>query len=615
MERPNRFIAQAEPEDKTLLPAGEKSVRAHVKNTGRCAELLVPGARVYLERVGQEGDTALRKTEFDLIAVEKAGRIINMDSQCPNRVVEEWLRGGGLYEDVVSVRPEYTYGSSRFDFLLERKEKKVLIEVKGVTLERDSILLFPDAPSERAVRHLEELRRAVLAGYEACLIFLIQMKGADCFIPNAGMHPLFSDALHRAVEAGVRVLAYDCEVTADEITMGEPVPVQPGISKPLLLWYNANKRRLPWREAPEPYRVWVSEIMLQQTRVEAVKPYYAGFMETFPNIAALAAAPEEKLLKLWEGLGYYSRARNLHRAALMIMEKYGGRMPETFTELCKLPGIGSYTAGAIASIAFGQAVPAVDGNVLRVLARLQMYAGSVKEPAVKRRAEKILQELIPPDAPGDFNQALMELGACICIPSGQPRCDECPLAGVCLAHKEGRETEFPPRVSGKARRVEKLTVLIVRDAQNVAIRKRDAKGLLGGMYEFPSLQGHRTAEEVERYLKDKGISPLRILPLSPSRHIFTHREWDMWGYAVRADELRPDEPEADELGPVEPEADGQGGNKPGSGEEALDWLFVEPELAGERYPIPSAFGAYTSYLDILQGNGRFKAEQTEGGTD
>ena len=357
------------------------------------------------------------------------------------------------------------------------------------------------------------------------------------------------------------------------------------IPKPLLKWYDNNRRILPWREQPTPYRVWVSEIMLQQTRVEAVKPYFQRFMDTLPDIAALAEAPEETLLKLWEGLGYYNRARNLQKAAQAIMAEYGGRMPDSREELLKLPGIGSYTAGAVASIAYGRAVPAVDGNVLRVISRYRADGRDMLNDKVRKSVEEDLKAVMPKDRPGDFNQALMELGAIVCIPNGAPKCGECPWEASCKAHIEGRETEFPKKAAKKARSIEKKTILVIQDAMRAAIRKRPAKGMLAGMYEFPSEEGHLSQEEVLALLKEKGLHPLRIQKLPDSRHVFTHREWDMIGYAVRVDELEP-----------------VGGTQEGL-------LFIEPSLTEKEYPIPSAYAAYTGYLQIRLGNDKFEEKK------
>ena len=296
IDRPNRFIAHVEIE-------GEEQV-VHVKNTGRCKELLVPGAVVYL----QQSNNSARSTAYDLIAVKKGNRIINMDSQIPNKVVAEWLEKGTFFHDLVSLRPETTYGNSRFDFYAETKTEKVFIEVKGVTLEEDGVVRFPDAPSERALKHVEELIKAREDGYRAILFFVVQMKNAKWFGPNMDTQPEFGEALVRAAKAGVEIYAYDCKVSPDSITMNKSVPIALSsenlkeffrkdklllIQKPLLKLYDTSKRTLPWREEPTPYHVWVSEIMLQQTRVEAVKPYYHRFMEALPDTASLANAKEE----------------------------------------------------------------------------------------------------------------------------------------------------------------------------------------------------------------------------------------------------------------------------------------------------------------------------------
>lgn len=591
LERPNRFIARVEINGRTET--------VHVKNTGRCRELLVSGTKVYLEK----SENPRRSTVYDLIAVEKGRRIINIDSQAPNKAVGEWLLTSGFFPDVTLVQPETKYGNSRFDFYVETEREKIFIEVKGVTLEDDGVVCFPDAPSDRAVKHVGELVEAKQNGYRVFVLFVIQMEQVRYFTPNRRMHPEFAEALCQAFEAGVEILAYDCRVTADSMAINRPVPVMLGeffanvketfsfntlfnIPKQLLLWYDKNKRVLPWREDPTPYRVWVSEIMLQQTRVEAAKPYFERFMSALPDIASLAAAPEEDLLKLWEGLGYYNRVRNLQEAARQIQQDYGGRMPDTYEELLKLKGIGSYTAGAIISIAYGKAVPAVDGNVLRVLARLRQDERLITDPKVKMAVENDLWQIIPVDRPGDFNQALMELGACVCIPNGAPLCENCPLSRLCAAHLTGREMEYPRKAEKKPRQIENRTVLIVRDENKVAIRKRSGKGLLAGMYELPSLSGFRTAEEVTSYLAAGGIKVLRIQPLEDAKHIFTHKEWRMKGYMVRVDELDPGQP----------------------GEEVRDWLYIEPEETRDRYPIPSAFGAYAKYLRIRLGKERHEED-------
>lgn len=593
LERPNRFIAYVE--------LNGKREKVHVKNTGRCRELLIPGARVWLEK----SDNAERSTAYDLIAVEKGGRIINMDSQAPNKVVGEWLQTKAFFPDLTLVRPETVYGNSRFDFYVETEGEKIFIEVKGVTLEEDGEVRFPDAPSDRAVKHVEELIAAKNHGYRVFVMFVIQMEGAKYFTPNRDTHPEFAEALCRAAAAGVEIMAYDCRVEPGSLTLNCPVPVVlypsrfgessddvkktlrlAAIPKPLLEWYDKNRRILPWREEPAPYRVWVSEIMLQQTRVEAVKPYFSRFMDALPDIKALAEADEEQLLKLWEGLGYYNRVRNLQKAAIQIERDYGGRMPEEYEELLKLTGIGSYTAGAIASIAYGKRKAAVDGNVLRVVSRVRADGRFVTDLKVRQETEQELEEIMPEGRPGDFNQAMMEIGACVCIPNGAPLCDICPLSNICLAHAQGSETEFPKKEGKKPRKLQEMTVLVIRDENKAAIRKRKEKGLLAGMYEFPMLEGFRTAEEVTAFLADNGIRVLRVQPLEDAKHIFTHREWHMKGYMVRVDELEHGCP----------------------GEAVKDWLYIEPSETRERYPIPSAFAAYTKYLSIKLGKDRYEED-------
>ena len=255
IDRPNRFIAYVE--------CAGRTETVHVKNTGRCAELLQPEVPVYI----QKSDNPERKTGWDLIAVEKGDRLINMDSQAPNKVAQEWICAGGLVPDPVLVKPEYPYENSRFDFYVETKNQKILVEVKGVTLEEDGVVRFPDAPSERAVKHVQELKKARKAGYEAYVLFVIQMKGVRCFTPNRQTHPEFAEALQEAADAGVKILARDCVVTTDSMTLADEVPVVLGqpelheMAEPLTGWYRKCHRDLPWRHHPDPYRIWISEII------------------------------------------------------------------------------------------------------------------------------------------------------------------------------------------------------------------------------------------------------------------------------------------------------------------------------------------------------------------
>ena len=576
MERPNRFIAYAE--------LNGKKETIHVKNTGRCAELLRPGAVIYV----QESDNPERKTKWDLIAVEKetgrGKRLINMDSQIPNRVVQEWIEAGNLFPDVSLVRPETTYGNSRFDLYVEAGDRKIFIEVKGVTLEEDGVCRFPDAPSDRAVKHLEELIRAKKEGYETYVFFVIQMKGVSYFTPNTDTHPAFAEALRRAKEAGVEILAYDCNVTPDSIVVSEPVdavlysPQMKETVQPLVEWFRENQRDLPWRKRMDAYRVWISEIMLQQTRVEAVKPYYERFLKELPDVKALAEVPEDRLLKLWEGLGYYNRARNLKEAACQIMEKYGGRFPETYEEIRGLKGIGNYTAGAVSSFVYGVRKPAVDGNVLRVVTRITADWSDITKAGTRTKVEREVEEVIPAEAAGDFNQSLIELGAIVCVPNGEPKCGICPVSGICLAHAQGRETEFPVKAKKKERRIEKRTILVFRDNEKAAVRKRPDTGLLAGLYEFPGTEGHLKQPEVVRYAKSLGLMPIRVKKLGSAKHIFSHVEWHMVGYEVIVDEL--------EKNMKDQEGRKDQGAAPG------EIIFAELRELKEHYPMPSAFEAY-----------------------
>ena len=577
IDRPNRFIAHVEME-------GSRET-VHVKNTGRCAELLVPGSTVYV----QESANPERKTKWDLIAVEKAvenagvngRRMINMDSQIPNRVVEEWIREGNLFPDVGLIRPETTYGSSRFDLYVEAGGKKIFIEVKGVTLEEDGVCRFPDAPSDRAVKHVEELIRAKKDGYEAYVFFVIQMKDVRYFTPNTDTHPAFAEALKGAAEAGVKILAYDCEVTPESIAVRNPVDVvlkSPRLKEcvPLLVeWFRQNKRDLPWRRRMDAYRVWISEIMLQQTRVEAVKPYYERFLRELPDVKSLAEVPEDRLLKLWEGLGYYNRARNLKEAACQIMEEHGGVFPETYEEIRSLKGIGNYTAGAVSSFVYHIPKPAVDGNVFRVVTRILASEDDIARASTRTKIESEVEEVIPADAPGDFNQSLIELGAIVCLPNGSPKCDICPVNHLCLAHDQGRETEFPVKTKAKSRRIEKRTVLIFRDAEKTAVRKRPDKGLLAGLYEFPNVEGHLKQAEVVEYAKEMGLMPVRVKRLGRAKHIFSHVEWRMTGYEILVDELeqslRREESASQEQDAI---------------------IFAGLDELKEHYPMPSAFDPY-----------------------
>ncbi len=296
----------------------------------------------------------------------------------------------------------------------------------------------------------------------------------------------------------------------------------------LLPWYRRNRRDLPWRRDKEPYHIWLSEIMLQQTRVEAVKGYYARFLMALPTIGDLAACDDETLHKLWEGLGYYSRVRNLKKAAQVVMEKHSGVFPKTYEEVIALPGIGEYTAGAICSIAYDLPTPAVDGNVLRVFSRLTENATPIDLPAYKAAVRQALQEIYPEDA-GDFTQALMELGATVCGPNRSPDCENCPCKAICGGAKHGTAEQFPVRLPKKAKKVEEKTVFILSCDGRYALEKRPNKGLLAGLWQFPNIEGKLEAQQALSLLEEKGLHPRHILRQVDRSHIFTHIRWDMRG--------------------------------------------------------------------------------------
>ena len=328
--------------------------------------------------------------------------------------------------------------------------------------------------------------------------------------------------------------------------------------QPIIDWYQKNKRQLPWRKEKNPYHIWISEIMLQQTRIEAVKQYYERFLNEIPTIQDLAEIEEEKLLKLWEGLGYYNRARNLKKAAQIMQEKYKGQMPKHDKQLVELPGIGEYTAGAISSIAYDEPVPAVDGNVLRVVSRVVGSKKDVLENKTKKEFTQKLQEIMPKQA-GDFNEGLMELGELICIPNGEPLCEKCPLQDICIAKNENLTDVIPVRNQKIKRRKEEKTVFLLEFEGNIAIRKRHKTGLLANMYEFPNTDKKLKKNEIETVLQSWGLAGNQIEKIGIHHHVFSHIEWDMVGYKIQVDSIN------------------------------TEFIWVEKHEILEKYPIPGAF--------------------------
>lgn len=335
-------------------------------------------------------------------------------------------------------------------------------------------------------------------------------------------------------------------------------------TKQLVTWYDEHKRSLPWREEPLPYHIWVSEIMLQQTRVEAVKPFYDRFMKALPTLSALANAEDDRLAKLWEGLGYYNRVRNMKKCAIQCMQEHHGRLPSSYEELLNLPGIGAYTAGAIASIAFQLQVPAVDGNVLRVFSRVLISYDDILKEATKKKFQAIIQTYIPQRSDA-FNQALMELGALVCVPNAAPRCNICPVASECMGYQSGEANQLPIKQAKKARRIEKKTVFLFMKHNHVYIQQRKDAGLLAGLYEFYQVDESINKTKAIEIAKSFGTL-INIKKLPNAKHIFSHIEWHMQGYVCILEDT------------------------------SVEGLWVDEKEIKEVYSIPTAYKVYKDAL-------------------
>ena len=328
-------------------------------------------------------------------------------------------------------------------------------------------------------------------------------------------------------------------------------------------WFRENQRDLPWRKDQDPYHVWDSEIMLQQTRVEAVREYYRRWMEALPTIRDLAESSEETLLKLWQGLGYYNRVRNMQKAAQMIMQEYHGVFPDQYDEIRRLPGIGEYTAGAIASNCFDRRIAAVDGNVLRVMSRLTEDDSDILKQATKRQYARLLQEIYPENHCGEFTQGIMEIGAVICVPNGSPKCEICPVWEFCGAKEHQSIGRYPVKAAKKERKIIEMTVFILTCKDRTAVQKRPAGGLLAGLYQYPNLQQNMSASEALKAVEEWGGQPSGLSRRSEYRHIFSHVEWHMTGYYISC----------------ERETSGPG----------KDFVWADSRQMEESIPLPSAF--------------------------
>ncbi len=391
-----------------------------------------------------------------------------------------------------------------------------------------------------------------------------------------------------------------CEMTAEETAL------LARLQEPLIAWYDCNKRDLPWRRDITPYRVWLSEIMLQQTRVEAGREYFLRFIGELPNVEALANVPDEQLMKLWEGLGYYNRARNLKKAAGVLMERYGGEFPSTYEELLELPGIGPYTAGVISSIAFSRCRPSVDGNVLRVIMRVLGRRDDIGKESVKRAVERalllVMESGMAHERPGDFNQSLMELGAIVCIPNGRPHCDRCPWAADCVAKAEGITMELPVKQVKKSRRIEERTVLILRDEkERLLLHRREERGLLAGMWELPALSGKLDEQGVRQAVKpfEEKLQLQWLRPAGEAVHVFSHVEWHMTAFEGR---IRP-------ASGADAAAAAFGGTALGAvAEESRPylkdvrreeprWIWADAKQIREEIALPSAFKGFRKIMN------------------
>ena len=331
------------------------------------------------------------------------------------------------------------------------------------------------------------------------------------------------------------------------------------MKQPLLEWYPEHHRDLPWRRDKEPYHIWISEIMLQQTRVEAVKGYYQRFLESLPDVKALADCPEDKLLKLWEGLGYYNRVRNMQKAGQTVMQEYQGQFPADYDKIRALSGIGDYTAGAVCSVCWNLPTPAVDGNVLRVLARLEEDFRNILDNEVKKDFTGQLEKIYDSEHAGTLTQALMELGATVCIPNGAPKCDICPVKEICMAKQNHSQDILPVREKKQKRRTEQKTVFVLQYEDKIAVRKRPAKGLLASLWELPGIEGVLTPEECIRTCSAWGVQPRELIKINQRKHVFTHITWEMQGVFLKC------------------------------GQQNSDFLWANPEELESVYALPTAF--------------------------
>lgn len=377
----------------------------------------------------------------------------------------------------------------------------------------------------------------------------IDIEGLDQYCEEEEMIPIYED--------NIQYIQY---------LMAQKSKNYEALSGLLLPWYEKNVRQLPWRRDQNPYHIWLSEIMLQQTRVDTVIDYYHRFLQTFPTVYDLANADIERVLKLWEGLGYYSRARNLHKTAKIIVLEYDGEFPKTYPELLTLPGIGSYTAGAIASISFNQPVAAVDGNVLRVISRITEDYRCIDHESTKKEIREHLSNVYPKDQCGNFTQSLMELGAIICLPNGTPLCDQCPVKNICMANENGTQEFLPVRKEKVARKEQQKTLFVFKTQGKIALQRREEKGVLEGMWELPNTEGILGKKEVSAYMEQLNVLGYTVEKSKKGQHIFTHIKWEMQCYYIHCEET---------FGP---------------------YIWADAEALQNEYAIPTAFKKFLKVM-------------------
>lgn len=415
----------------------------------------------------------------------------------------------------------------------EAKEETGLITLIPVCSEILSLDCLPVKAHEKKGKLVpDHIHYNVAYGFVAPEKQLLQIKpdenSAVCWIP-------LTEWQSQCKEPHM-ISIYEKIITRIKQKMAEKQRLYQVLPEILLPWYRQNARQLPWRQDKDPYHIWLSEIMLQQTRVEAVKGYYQRFLEQLPDIAALANAPEDQLLKLWEGLGYYTRVRNLQKAAKVIMEQHQGVFPQQYQEILALPGIGDYTVGAIAAICFDQPTPAVDGNVLRVISRITENFHNILLPAVKKQMTQELAAVYPVgDYAYMFNQSLMELGATICLPNGAPKCEICPMQPYCKAFVNQTWDLLPQKEAKKKRRIEQKTVFVLQCGAHKAVEKRPATGLLATLWQFPNVEGQLNTQQALNQAVIWGVKPLLVSQVLEGKHIFTHVEWHMICYYLQCE--------------------------------------------------------------------------------